>query len=100
MTTTIATTVRIFGEFDPDELSRALSLPPTRTWRKGDTRAGAPLLHYDEDGWSLTVGPRATLHLDEELAELLTVLRPHARQLRDELAARHLTGQVCFAVDV
>src|SRR5207253_7204987 len=66
---------KLVGEFDPEVVTRALGLSPTRTWRSGE-RLGTSLVTFDTDGWRVTAGPRGTLAAGELVRELLLLLAP------------------------
>lgn len=98
--TTIQTSIAVFGSFDPAAFTSAVSLTPTRSFRAGERRGGSSILRYSEDSWRLVVCDRASVHLDEELGELLTVLRPAAAQFRAAVRSLGLCAQASFYVRV
>ena len=51
--------------FDPDNISRLIGLTPTKTWRRGDRRAGSAL-SWEHDGWMLSKSEKTSLDLNDE----------------------------------
>jgi len=100
MPTTIRTALVITGAFDPDAITRALGLTPTRVARVGDSRGGAPLLRHTEDQWVLVVVDHLAMHIDAELDALLSILEPVATSFGSTLRSLHASGQIAFTVRV
>lgn len=97
-TTAISTSLRLTGNFDPDEISRKLSLTPTSQWRAGDT-GPAPSMHRPSDGWNLKFsGDEQTFAT--ELERNVQTLIARSNQIREILAEPTATGYLMIAVDM
>jgi hypothetical protein len=72
MSTRIRVDVTIFGSpLDHDEVTTALGLAPTATWRKGDL-VPQTILTCELDGWQVSSGYRASLDLGALVREVIT----------------------------
>ena len=83
--------------FDPHQVTRALGIQPSRTWRAGEQtspRRNPPTV----DGWIFQIGPAVSLDFKEQIDKLLSALRPVASKVRELREAYDLMTQVnCVA---
>jgi hypothetical protein len=79
-------------ECPPDEISRALGVPPSRTWLRGD-KVGPTIMLRDSNGWQLCSAKSAEVEPEQHVLQLL-------HQLPDDIT--HLLRQVSpvFRVEV
>jgi hypothetical protein len=93
------------GRFDPDEVSRGLTLKPWRTWRIGERKSSnlpdGTVLHFRSrhrsSGWKRLVDGRLRRSsLESQLDYWLTVLEPRRRFLRSLRRRRIEVVLDCF----
>lgn len=76
-----------------EEISSALCMEPTESWRKGDPGQYSPT--RPDSGWCLySQLPRTNLRIDEHVETLLSVLEKHATTIR-AFSERFKTYLVC-----
>jgi len=63
------------GDFDPDEVTDALGIEPTKTWRIGDPIQNT-LLKRKHNGWSVATSREESLDLGKQIRDLLRRLEP------------------------
>jgi hypothetical protein len=81
MATSIKVRFTLTGmNIDPDEISQAIGLAPTKTWRRGEQRASSALC-WEHDGWTLSTSEEVTLDLETEVQKLLQYLKGHTKQI-------------------
>lgn len=89
MATHIVSRLVVTGQgFDPDEITRATGITPTKTWRAGD-RIQSTTLTRAHDGWSLATPREECLDAGSQIKELLRSLGADLAglpRLRRELA--------------
>jgi len=85
--------------YDPDIITHALAIQPTRTWWHGDPIVPSSL-SYKHDGWCLSTGPVEALDVQDVAQPLLAQLIP----LADDIATLHaqwaLDCEVAYTVQV
>jgi hypothetical protein len=88
-------TFRVFSrDLDPDEVSRALNIEPTRSFRAGDKRdVGAP---YRRGGWLLSTEDFASRDVREHVDRLLDRLQPAAPALAHLVEGGAQCNVVCY----
>ena len=89
------------SRLDPDVVTRAIGIEPSRANKRGEPRANNPERTHRTGIWSLKsdeVLSRADDHLDDHLRWLLDQLEPRARELRDVIAEQELDAQFWCAV--
>jgi hypothetical protein len=67
---------------DPDQITEALGLQPSQTWRRGDAW-GRRTHPRPENGWVLATPYRATWDVDEPLRQLLEWIEPSRASLAE-----------------
>jgi hypothetical protein len=77
----------VFGEFDPEDVTRVLGLQPTRTWRKGDMNPETGL-ERNHTRWSLESRLQESEPLEFHVDDVLQQLDGVAGSIRD-LAAKY-----------
>ena len=77
----------VFGEFDPEDMSKALGLQPTRAWRKGDVNAETGL-ERNHTRWSLESRLQESEPLEFHVDDVLKQLKGAIGTVR-ELAAQY-----------
>jgi Domain of unknown function (DUF4279) len=60
---------------EPENISRALGLEPTKTWKTGDL-IGKSILKFKHNGWFLEVKLTHSIDLEEHVQCLLEILSP------------------------
>jgi len=83
--------------YDPDAITQALAIEPTRTWRQGDAIARSGL-HYKHDGWCLSNGPVEALDAQEVAQPLLAKLLPQADTIATLRVQWALDCEVAYTV--
>jgi hypothetical protein len=66
---------KVFGDFDPEEVSRVTGLTPTVVRRRGE-RLGRSRSRAAEDSWRLILGPVATLEGTDQITRMLDIIEP------------------------
>lgn len=64
----------------PDEIIRQTGIPPSSTWRKGETKAKTSLKHRD-NGWELKSSLPLESSLTEHINFLLAIIEPGQKEL-------------------
>lgn len=98
--TSIKCYFEVIGDgFNPDLLTEAMGIEPTKTWRVGDTtrRSGRP---YKHDGWSIRSEEVASLDLREVVLPVLRRLLPVAGVLSEYCDRLNLEAVLSCAVYV
>lgn len=72
---------QITGDFDPDQMTSALGVAASETWRKGDVVLNTTLRHRT-DGWRLTSGLGSGTGLEEQTKAILKKLEPGWNELK------------------
>ncbi len=81
MATSIKVRFSLTGrDFDPDEVTRMVGVTPTKTWRRGEQRAGSDL-EWEHDGWLLSIPEETSLDVAPQIAKLLGLLRDHVKSI-------------------
>lgn len=76
MATSICSSITVTGgDFDPEEVTNALGIKPTKTWRVGDPIQNT-LLKRKHNGWSFATPRQESLDLGKQIRELLRELEP------------------------
>ena len=84
MNTEVGLSLRIVGDFDPDEVSKKLNISASKQWRRG-----TPInkrINYDCDGWVYSFSSLETLFVDIQMNNLLSVFSSRVNdfnELRD-----------------
>ncbi|WP_178075823.1 DUF4279 domain-containing protein [Paenibacillus oralis] len=77
--TSIMVAFSVMGLFNPNELTKSLLVTPTGYFRKGEKLNGT---HFrKEDGWFLRTKLTASLDINNQLSELLSVLKSKKSEL-------------------
>lgn len=71
---------RVFGNFDPDEVTRITGLTPSTVRHRGD-QFGDSRGRAVEDTWRLVLGPEATLDGTQLIVRMLDVIEPESESL-------------------
>jgi hypothetical protein len=79
---------RITGNFDPELITRATGILPSKIHRVGNSVSARSTLKHRADSWIISFGPIATWHLVDVLTPLLERIRPH-RDVLNALKAEH-----------
>ncbi len=87
MKTEVRAWFRVTGLFDPSEVTAALGVAPTRTWRKGEREELTPCLLNEADAWEVASPLGKELVVAEHFRALLLVFHPHAAVIRQFCAA-------------
>ena len=76
MATSILSSVTLTGaSFDPEQVTDALGIEPTKTWRIGEPIQNT-LLKRKHNGWSVATPRQESLDLGKQLRDLLRELEP------------------------
>lgn len=79
--TQVAASLTLTGKgFDPKEITSALGIQPTKTWRMGSSIQNT-LLKREHDGWEWSSGYVRTLNLPELVDRVLDALEPVSDKL-------------------
>lgn len=73
---------------DPNDVTRRLSIEPTKKWRAGEPTLPGRLIRHKENGWALDSGLSESEPLDVHVDALLHRLNPSWKEL-EELAKAH-----------
>ncbi len=66
---------RLTGEFDPDQITSDLGIPPSETWRKGDF-VRSTIICRETDGWCLNSALGKTAGLEQQTKAILKMFEP------------------------
>ncbi len=69
----LETHLKAVGSFDPEELTAAVSIQPSKTWRAGE-RVGRSKISLESDGWRISCRQSSTQNANEQVSELLQIL--------------------------
>ncbi len=76
MATSILSSITLTGEdLDPEQVTDALGITPTKTWRIGDPIQNT-LLKRKHSGWSVATPRQVSLDLAKQVRDLLRELEP------------------------
>lgn len=88
-------------KLDPDVVTRAVEVEPSRAWRRGDLIGPGNDRTRRQGSWSLdskrVLSPQDA-HLDEHMRWLLDQLEPRTNQLKDAVTEQELKAEVWSAV--
>ena len=74
--TSIMVELAVFGdEFDPEVMTKRLSIFPDRFWKKGDSIRNLKIVRK-ESSWMLSTGYVESLYLENQLKEIIARLYP------------------------
>lgn len=83
--------------YDPNVITQALGIQPTRTWREGEPIPHSSVL-YKHEGWCLTNGPVESLDLQEVASPLLATLGPLLNTLTDLIVQLGVEAELAYTV--
>ena len=83
--------------FAPEDVTAAVGLAPTKTWRLGD-QIQQTALRRKHDGWLFGIPQRETYDMEAMLCELLTAIEPYHESLNDAISRFHLQKVISFGV--
>ena len=82
MKTSIKVNFIITGKFIPSEITCALGVKPTDTWRQGDVYKDT-LVTFKHDGWELYSDEIESLDLNGEILKIINLIYPYSFQLKE-----------------
>jgi hypothetical protein len=83
--------------FSPDEITSALGLQPTRTWRLDDSICGT-LRRYQHDGWCLGLPCREEFNVEMVLSEMLDTIEPHLEPIKTLVDNYNLNSEISCGI--
>lgn len=96
----MSVSIRLTGQdFLPADVSAAIKIAPTRTWRVGDSVQGTAA-RRKHDGWEFALAYRASHDANALLCELLDILEPHAEVISKAAVQFQLKREVSFGIFV
>lgn len=91
-------TLELTGDgFSPEEVTRAIGLAPTKTWRAGDLVQGTQVRRR-HDGWVFGLPYRRAHDMEALLKELLDALGPYAARIAGAIEKFRLKSTISFGV--
>jgi len=75
-------------EFDssPDQITSAIGIVPTKTWKKGDLINPKGTRQHKENGWLISSGLSKECDFEQHLLSLLSIINPHLDKLKEVCA--------------
>ncbi|MEV0684284.1 DUF4279 domain-containing protein [Nocardia sp. NPDC050378] len=92
----VAVSLRLTGEFEPDGVTAALGLAPSKQWRAGQP-GGAPKLRRKSDGWVLKLVDNVG-SVDDSIHQAVDRLEEINARLQPVVDDPNISG--CLAVSV
>ncbi len=99
MGTQISTSFILTGRFTPDDVTSAVGIRPTDTWRFGESIQKTKLKRK-HDGWRLSIASEESLHLEVQVKSILSKLQPYTTQFRDVCQKLKLNTEISCAIYV
>lgn len=99
MNTQINVYFTLIGKFDPEVISRRLTLFPTKVWRAGDI-INRTLLTYKDDGWQFSLGAINTLDMDACLSSLMDVIYPLRNELKCICDIYSIKSEIAVEIEI
>jgi hypothetical protein len=88
----------IHGTFEPDVAAAVLGLAPTRVWRAGDHRVPDGSGRHEAAGLRIEIPPCEASGVEDPIARLLSILRPHREEIVQYLGAHTLRAELSCVV--
>ncbi len=92
MTPKIIIHFKITGNFNPDELTEAVCLNPTNTWKSGEMVKNTLIVHK-YDGWKLSTPEIHSHDLSTEINNIILLIAPYKLQLTNFCNKYHLNTE-------
>lgn len=89
------------GSFEPDSVTKALQIEPTKVWRSGEdiiVNGKATGRKYNSDNWSLATGLVHALDVEEQICNVLDIIKPHSVKVRELCDAYNIRSSIICAV--
>ncbi|WP_280221021.1 DUF4279 domain-containing protein [Nocardia neocaledoniensis] len=93
----VAVSLRLTGAFEPERVTAALGLAPSKQWRTGQPGA-APKLRRSSDGWVLKLVDNVG-RVDDSVQEAVDRLKEIDARLRPILDDPNISGYLAVSVD-
>lgn len=98
MITEIEVYFTIYGDnFDPDEISKVLSIKPTKIWRKGDQRSNTKLL-FPDNGWSISTKSSKSYSVLKEIKKLLKKIDGKTEVIKNTITKYQLESELSVVI--
>ena len=100
MATEIAASFTLRGSnVDPGDITAALGIVPSTTWRVGDLIPNTPMARKD-NGWRLSSPRRASYHLEDEIKYVIDKVSSRVDAIRATIVKFRLEAEIACAVYV
>jgi hypothetical protein len=103
MATTVSISFILTGiGFEPNDITKELSIIPTKTWRINDDigKPGKSANKHKYDGWKLSTGHIQTLDVESSLNNVLEILQPVTEKLKELILRLNLGAEISCAIHI